>query len=302
MTAPYAHDALWMKAKLFLSYALDDERTFDERALWASLSLELLAKAALTRVNPTLIAYPTDDGVSLLIASGLLPGEARFTSLPAKSLYSRCARAFKPFSDTQANKITQARNDYLHGGTAGFTSIPEVAWWPRFWSQAAILVNAMDKQVEDLVGAANAFAVEKHLEQNAKNVEHRTEMLIERAKQRISLRDSGRMPANVAAELSAMRDLTAGLSHHTDVTCPACGATGRLEGEDVLDSELHTEGYSPDDYEQWMDLTVGSDHFSCPNCKLVLNNYELIDAAGLDTDFMAIGDVADFYEGDYGND
>jgi hypothetical protein len=202
-----------MKAKLFLSFATEDERSFDERALWASLALELLAKAALTRVNPTLIAHPSDDGVNMLIASGVLPGDARFTSLPPKSLYSRCARAFKPFSDTQGNKITQARNDYLRGGTPGFTSIPEAAWWPRFWSQAAILVNAMDKQIGDLVGSANGLAVERHLEQNTKNIEHRTEMLIERAKQRILLRDSGNMSAKVEAELS--RRVTSALVFRT---------------------------------------------------------------------------------------
>lgn len=303
MTAPYAPDALWMKAKLFLSYSADDSRSFDERALWASLALELLAKAALTRVNPTLIAHPSDDGVNLLIASGVVPGDARFTSLPAKSLYSRCARVFKPFSDSQANKITQARNDYLHGGVAAFTAIPEAAWWPRFWAQAAILVNAMDKRIDDLLPWEQARAVDKYLEQNTKNIEHRAEMLIERAKQRILLRESGNMSAKVEAELSAPRDLTAGLPHSTEITCPACGDTGRLEGEHVNESELHTEVLSEEDYDQWMDLTIGADHFSCPNCKLVLDSYELLDAAGLDTDFGAMGDPADYYgDDDYGND
>ena len=76
VTATYSHDALWTKAKLFMSYAMDDEpaRTFDERALWAALALELLGTAALARVPPLLIASPNEDedGNNLLIASGLI--------------------------------------------------------------------------------------------------------------------------------------------------------------------------------------------------------------------------------------
>lgn len=135
MTAPYDHDALWLKAKLFLSLALEDgdTRTFDERALWASLALELLGKAALARVSPLLIAVPTEEGANILIAAGLMGGEARFESIKAHTLFSRCSRAFKPFSDRQAQAISRARNDYLHGGAANFTQIPPEAWWPRYW-------------------------------------------------------------------------------------------------------------------------------------------------------------------------
>jgi hypothetical protein len=126
VTASYDHAALWVKAKLFLNHAMDlnDPRTFDERALWASLALELLAKAALSRVSPLLIAAPTEDGTSLLIASGLVEGEARFNSVKAHTLYSRCHKAFKPFNQQEAQAIGNARNEYLHGGGLGFTGIP----------------------------------------------------------------------------------------------------------------------------------------------------------------------------------
>lgn len=63
MSNPFDHDALWTKAKLFLNRAMDDDpRSFDERALWAALALELLAKAALARVSPLLIAEPNEEG------------------------------------------------------------------------------------------------------------------------------------------------------------------------------------------------------------------------------------------------
>ena len=193
MTAPYDHEALWLKAKLFINRAMDetDERSFDEKALWASLALELLGKAALARVSPLLIAEPTEEGNNLLIASGLVEGDTRFLSVRAKTIYSRCHRAFKPFSDLEAMHITNARNEYLHGSKAGFTSIPEAAWWPRFWAVAVILVGALERETYHLVGLERADLIDKHLEQNKKNIENRTEMLIERAKQRLAQHKAG---------------------------------------------------------------------------------------------------------------
>jgi len=84
-----------MKSRLFINRAMDsaENRSFDEQALWASLSLELLAKAALARVSPLLIATPNEEGTNLLIASGLVEGEANFQSAPAKTVFTRCASA-----------------------------------------------------------------------------------------------------------------------------------------------------------------------------------------------------------------
>lgn len=155
MPMPYDHNALWIKAKLFLNHAMDadETRAFEERALWASLALELLAKAALARVSPLLIAEPSEDGTNLLMASGLLDGDARFNSVRAQTIYSRCNKAFKPFNQKEAQLITRARNEYLHGAGIGFTGIPEPAWWARYWAQAAILVNALDTDIDSLVGS-----------------------------------------------------------------------------------------------------------------------------------------------------
>ncbi len=100
MIAPYDHEALWTKAKVFTNRAMDlgDLRLFHEQALWVSAALELLGKAALARVSPLLIAEPNEDGVNILIASGLIEGNARFTSVAASTIFKRCARAFRPFS------------------------------------------------------------------------------------------------------------------------------------------------------------------------------------------------------------
>jgi hypothetical protein len=302
-TAPYDHEALWMKAKLFINRALDPaEVAFDERALWAALALEVLAKAALARASPLLIAVPNEDGANLLIAAGLVEGSARFHSVAAKTLFARCHRAFKPFNERQAQSIVNARNEYLHGARPEFTSIPAEAWWPRYWAQAAILVNAMDRELSDLVGTDSVDTIERYLAQNAKNIESRVEMLIARAQQRLALIRAGTHSARLADEWSRQGELLAGLSHSTDVTCPACGTDGTLEGEQVLDAEPHYDQITEDDYDIWMDLRVAADYFSCKTCRLVLDGFELLEQAQLPTAFEDTGDYADYAAEEYGND
>lgn len=302
--APYDHNALWLKAKLFINRAMDDteERSFDERALWACLALELLAKAALARISPLLIADPKEDGTNLLVASGLLEGDARFVSVGAHTLFSRCSKAFKPFNDREAKTFANARNEYLHGSGVGFLGIPERAWWPKYWAQAKILIGAMDSDLEELVGYQRANIVNKHLAENKRNVEHRVEALIARAQQRLARHRAGALPAKIDAEWHKLVDLTIGLSYRTEEDCPACGELGDLEGDNVLDRELEYAQIGDDDFEAIVDLRVGSDFFSCSTCRLVLGSYELLERAGVATEFHENGDPKDYFEPEYGND
>ncbi|MEU7292867.1 hypothetical protein AB0A76_06620 [Streptomyces exfoliatus] len=312
MTGPFDHEALWMKAKLFLNRAMDDDsRSFDEQALWAALALELLAKAALARVSPLLIAEPNEDGTNLLIASGLVKGDARFTSVRAKTLMARCHKAFKPFDYSEAMKVINGRNEYLHSSGAGFMAIPPHAWWPRYWAQAAVLVTALDRDMEELVGGDRDLMVTKYLEQNAKNLERRTEALIERAKQRRQQWLDGTLPAKVAAEWKNSGYLSAEMTHREAATCPACESAGLLEGEEVVNTEVHqpfTASYYEEDGTYYqpdvsITLTIAADYFSCAGCQLVLNGYDLITQAGLDAEFDVPGDLDDLArEPEYGND
>ena len=300
MTAPYDDAALWNKAKMFLNRAMDNstERSPDEEALWAAAALELLGKAALARVSPLLIASPSEEGVNLLIASGLVEGDAKFISVTASTIFKRCQRAFRPFNAGDAQKFADARNEYLHGASVGFVLPPE-AWWPRFWSLASILVTAQDREMSELVGDDRVPTVERHLEQNSKNVEHRTEALLARARQRLAQWEAGTLPAKVQAQWLANVDLTAGMAYRIAEACPACGAEAVLEGDEFVDAEYEYE-YDRDYVSATATLTVPSSYFSCSRCQLVLN-YDLLDQAELPETFQVIDEDPPM-EQEYGND
>ena len=55
--------------------------------MWASAALELLGKAALARVSPLLIAAPNEEGLNILIATGLIEGNAKFVSVSASTIF-----------------------------------------------------------------------------------------------------------------------------------------------------------------------------------------------------------------------
>jgi hypothetical protein len=295
--------ALWLKARLFINHAMDpgEPRTFDERALWASLALELLGKAALARVSPVLIVAPTEEGASLLAAAGLLPDRPMQT-IGASTVFERCAKVFRPFNSSEARKIANNRNEWLHTGSAAFTKLPESAFWPSFWAQAAILVLAQGKEMADFVGEDRTDLVEAQLARNKQHIEHRVEALVGRAKQQLDLVRSGNAPERISAALRRPTNLTAGLRYATDAACPACGGIGSLEGEQDAGHELHHEQIAEDDWNVYVEVTVLSDYFSCPTCHLVLDGAELLAVAEIAEDFEAEGDPADFAEPEYGND
>jgi hypothetical protein len=282
----------------------DDPRSFDERAMWATLALELLAKAALSNHSPILIADPADDA-SLLGASGLVVNESNFKSVRATTLYRRCKRAFGPFDEKKAEVFAGARNEYLHGSGITFGAIPENQWWADFWSLASPLIDAQDRDIEELVGDLRAQTVKDHLQNNKTYVAQRVESLVSRAKTRFEERLSGRMSTARTKQWKSERELSAGLPYSAGYECPACGKLGLLEAEDVENVRVETWGHVEEEYGYQGVADALADYFACEHCQLVLNGFELLEAVGIETTFEVEDD--DFLEqlaeeSEYGNE
>lgn len=302
MSNPWDSEALWTKARLFINRAMEESRDFDEQAMWATLALEILGKAALARVNPVLIANPTEDGVNALAAAGLVEGATRFKSIQAKTVYSRCQRSFKPFDGTAATVMAESRNEYLHASTASFTDLPQDVWWGLFWAQAHILVEACEQDIHGFVGAARQVVVEEYLAKSQEHISKLLESRLERARRRLEQLSSGQLSVKETERLKRIKDFSARLKYSTDHECPACGSGGTLEGSDASDIDEQIINYNPVDYEVILTGTVETEYFSCNECGLVLDSLALIEAAKLPTDFEADVDAEDFWEPEYGND
>jgi hypothetical protein len=291
-----------MKSRLFINRALDEEgRDFDERAFWACSALELLGKAALARVSPLLIAVPTDDGKSLLAASGL-DDATGFTTVQAKTVWSRCARVFKPFNEGDAKKVSLGRNAYIHSASVGFDKFPERAWWPLFWSQAVILLHHIEEDLSSYVPSRHVRAVEAHLATNKKNLERRLEAALEHARGRLSQHAAGTLSAKAAQEWEAFA-LPSGFRRIEYDDCPACGEGAWIGGEDRLDVRVEYSHGDDDWGDALVTLEIGTDYLACPNCHLLLDDFDLIVEADIPTSFQVEGDPDDIeYEPAYNNE
>ena len=98
----------WAKARLFINRAQEAEgaRSDDERRFWATLALEVLAKWALAKHSPTLVADPEKGGgAELFKALGLKDGYPE-VSVTVTTAFKRCETLYKHFSSTEAGKFS----------------------------------------------------------------------------------------------------------------------------------------------------------------------------------------------------
>lgn len=144
----FAAESYWNKGRLFINRSLEpaDIRSEDERRLWASLALEVLAKWALAATSPTLVADPAKgDGEQLYKALGIREG-GPYVSVTASTAFRRCAAIYHPFDERRASGYANARNEYLHGSDIELLRLPTDVWWSRFWSLINVLLAAHERE------------------------------------------------------------------------------------------------------------------------------------------------------------
>ena len=275
MSLPYDSEAVWIKAKNFINRSFDalDDDDFPRAALWAANSLELLAGSTLCQVNPLLVADPSDNGRSLMLAAGLPEDTTKYRSIPAKALFSRCARAFSPFNFEEAMKIAAQRNAELHSGATPYSEIKDrQSWWERYWSNAETLLDHRGCTIEDFVGAGRSTDVRAHLLRDKQNVQRRVDSLFEAAKQRLALGIPPPKRLGVIPQFD------------TYIECPICGDDALLGGDHIEQSEFVVDG-DRDFVWAYELVQVEADCFQCEKCGLMLEGWAHIMAAHVPMSF-----------------
>jgi hypothetical protein len=226
---------------------------------------------------------------------------AGFKSIQAKTVFSRCQRAFPPFDAAEANRVGN-RNTELHSASPGFTELPMNVWWQRFWRQAVLLAAGQDRSIEGLVGEDHVAVVEGHLAADRAWVAMRFQAAVARAQQRLELAIAGTAPRALLAAIQAVEAARTSYQYSTFVSCPACeSARAALFGDYVTASEIETEYVNDLPVGQIELLSVAPEALSCGTCGQLLEGPELVGAAGFQDDFSIEQEYEPDY-GDYGND
>lgn len=304
-----SHEALFGKAKAYIGRALlrKEQGDTDEYQLWASLALELIGKASLAKIHPSLIVDPTHYE-SLFAASGINVS-TDVKTITAKTLFERL-RHIAPRFDEKVRKfclgIALRRNSELHSGETPFKTMRLDAWEAQYWHAGQIILEQMDATLEDWLGASAAKAPREIIEHAAAAKRQAVEVRVQRAAEAFQQKrkaDREKAVADAAAR---------GMSYYSDrfnlsfdkvweTDCPACQSRAILAGIKFDEEIVDTYGDADGAWEE-VETRYSAEEFLCPVCELTLADSDEIDSAGLEVDFAEREERELTYEQDYGND
>jgi hypothetical protein len=269
-------ESLFVKAQRYIENMLAVDSNQWEYALWSSLSLEFVARAALANVSPALLADNKEGWSSLYHALGFKPPELKFTpkSISISDVFRRLLAILPDFNKEHSDfgiLHTGRRNSELHSGEAAFEGINASTWQPEFYRAINILLRSMGMSLADFIGEDEANVAAKMIaaaaDDNAKAVlgDIEAHKLIWAAKS-----DDDRAALSQSASVWATRQ-----NGHR-VACPACVSQALVTGEPVsAPAQKLDEGQIMETQEHL------PNRFECIACGLKIGGLSRLTVAGL---------------------
>ncbi len=296
------------KSRVYVQRAFRSKQAkdFDEYQLWLSLALELLGKAALANIHSSLVVDPTHS-TSLFAASGVIIS-TDIKTIQAKTLYERLGHLSKYFDKSVkdfCDAISLRRNAELHSGELPFKQMRLEAWEGKFWHAAQIILDLLQSNLEEWLGADRAKAPIQLVNEAAEALQEAAKLRVVQARDHFLQR-----PKKERDEVLSLSKNKHAFhypkifkfvgEHEWPVDCPACASraffAGDLFAEEVLDENAGEGGL-----EEEVEKSYGAEEFRCPTCNLHLDSREEIEAAGLNPDYTEVEVREREHEPEYGN-
>ena len=274
----WERDPLWAKARLFFERAFNESRDDPAFGLWCSLGLELLGRAALASVSPTLLAEPDNEHKHLLHALGRGSKRVPRKSISTAQVFALCRQLFgASFTEDDfkaAMALVNRRNEELHTGSAAFEQYQPREWLPGFYRVSRNLAEAIGESLENLFGNEEAGVAQETLAENENDTRQRVRSAIA-AYARV-FREKPEPERQAAAEHAEKQGKDLAYQRHHRVTCPACECIATVQGK-TFGNEHTTHEEDTIKVRQ----PVYPTSFSCSACGLQLTGYTELNAAGL---------------------
>ena len=275
----WSPEALFTKALLYvgeMELHTPDDWQF---GLWSSLTLELLARAALAHISPTLLA-DRKDWHNIHHALGHPPTAKGFTprTVDARELLSILKELVPDFTqelfDFSVAHLSR-RNAALHSGEDAFTGLGTSVWLPKFYACCEVFLRFMGKNLDqffrdsgDVQGVIAAMR-----DTAAKSVGKEIEAHKEAWEQK---GPEGQKEARERADVWATRHV----GHR--VPCPACGSFAIVQG--TAQGPVTTLN---EEYEIVQKQAMLPSSFECIACGLKISGLSKLSACGLGDAFTA---------------
>ncbi|WP_443699794.1 hypothetical protein [Pseudomonas sp.] len=299
---------LHAKSKVYVGRALTRKAdgNLDEYQLWASLALELLGKAALSRKHPSLIVDP-NHAPSMFVAAGINV-TTDVKTITAKTVFERLTHLVPRF-DKEMQKfclaISERRNAELHSADIPFRSMKLDAWERQYWYASESILQSMGLSLEDWLGAAGAQAPRHLLDEAEQAIKAAVELRIDAARARfmgLKKSERDRLSAEAATRYPIHQHdcFTAVYDYIWEQECPACMCNAFMAG--TQESEDISEDSDEDYIWETVERTFTGEEFICRSCELALVGSAEIEASGLPDTHEDKEERELEYEPDYGND
>ena len=276
---PWSAEALFNKTLVYVGemerLTADDWRF----GLWSSLSLELLARAAVANISPALLASGK-DWRNVHYALGHPPSKKDFkpNSLLTREIFAMLNELLPEFNKESLDFCVlhcANRNAELHTGEERFAGLNRSEWLPKYYAACDVLLKSMGKTLNDLFDDPEAAdqmilalkdtaakAVEKDIDDCKKIWEQKS--------------PSEQQQALAQAATWATRH-----SGHR-VNCPACGSPALTKGTGwgTVSSEINDDSGLIVQRQ-----TMLPSSFECIACGLKITGFSKLSAHGLGDPF-----------------
>lgn len=275
----WSAEALSEKSRLYMSRAYGEPIESHLFAFWASLSLELLCRAALAKVHPVLLADPREDG-SILYAFGVQPAKPP-KSIVTKAIVIRCTALVDGFTEDMAKHcalMADRRNSELHSGVVAFDTFDNAAWLPATYEVMEVLLKHMGIKFDDFLGEDQAPTALAMLRDRHETIKNEVAKRIGAARKSIEQKSPDERAKNVEKWAISRKTVLEKNPLLKESKCPACGSVAVMTGDKVGRGPVRIDEGSTTIKRE---VRVLPTNFRCFCCDLRLNGFQEMRQAGL---------------------
>ena len=267
-------DTLFSKSQLYIEQMESSTADMWQYGLWSSLCLELLSRAALSNISPTLLS-DAKNWRNLMHALGKEPTSKKFypISISTSEVLARLKELLPEFTNEIAGFCSQhmnRRNSELHSGEMVFNALGTSEWLPKFFLACKVLLESMDKNLSDFLEDPDlALSMIASLE----------DAVAKAAQQDINAHAKVWLNKEQKEKEKSILQATAWATRHAGhrVKCPACDSPALLVGSS---SGPVTTTITEDD-EVVQRQTMLPSSFECVACGLKISGYSKLSACKL---------------------
>jgi len=274
-------------------------KEYDQFFVQASVSFELLGKARLAAIHPSLIVDKDFDSLLHACAAGKHSKRPPWNikSITASEVLKRCTQLQPELKSYELRLMTLAdyRSSVVHLGEVPEAEVTELL--RAYLAAASAVAKWLGLKPVEMFGEF-AEMVSKQLDESLARVQRLVAEKLALAKDNFKQRFAGLDTDQLQALIKLTENRYPLTKYESDLLpCPGCGNLGMVSGSYDVDWEPEYDDRSGDVTGAYPVVTLRASGFDCNLCGLALDSSFELEAAGLESSInVEEVDAADFYE------